>query len=121
MTQTRDYTPDSSIGKRLAEVQRLKLEIDHLNDLLDEEKAYLLGHAIRNDFDALRCGAVTVSRRERPSWTYSEALQDAEAKLKQRKNREQQNGTAINKPTEHVVVTFSAKVALTQNISLEKA
>jgi hypothetical protein len=116
----KDYTADSSIGKRLAEVQRIKLEIDRLTDLLDAEKAYLLGHAIRNDYDSLTCGAVTVSRRERASWTYSQALRDAEAKLKQRKAREQDNGTAVNNPTEHLVVTFSAKVALAQTISLEK-
>jgi thymidylate synthase ThyX len=117
----KDYTADSSIGKRLAEVQRIKLEIDRLTDLLDAEKAYLLGHAIRNDYDSLTCGAVKVSRRERPSWTYSEALQDAEAKLKERKAREQKNGTAINKPTEHLIVTFSAKVALSNTITLQKA
>lgn len=117
---TKDYLADSNIGKRLVEVQRLKLEIDRLTDLLDAEKAYLLGHAIRNDYDSLRCGAVAVSRRERASWTYSQALQDAEAKLKQRKGREQENGTAVNKPTEHLVITFSAKIAMTQTINLEK-
>lgn len=106
------YSPDSSIGKRLANVQRIKLEIDRLNELLDEEKAYLLGHAIRNDYDALQCGALTLSRRERAQWTYSEALQQAEANLKIRKNREQKNGTAINTPTEHLVITLSAKIAL---------
>lgn len=117
----KDYTPDSSIGERLTEVQRLKLEIDRLSDLLDAEKAYLLGHAIRNNYDSLRCGAVTVSRRERASWTYSEALQDAEARLKERKSREQKNGTAVNNPSEHLIVTFSAKVALNQTITLEKS
>lgn len=106
------YSPDSSIGKRLAEVQRIKLEIDRLSEALDEEKAYLLGHAIRNNYDALQCGALVVSRRERAQWTYSEALQQAEANLKIRKGREQKNGTAINTPTEHLVVSFSAKVAL---------
>lgn len=113
----KDYTSDSSIGKRLMEVQQIKLEIDRLADQLDEHKAYLLGHAIRNDYDSLRCGAVTVSRRERPSWTYSDALQEAEAKLKERKAREQRNGTAINKPTEHLMVTFSAKIALTSQVT----
>lgn len=117
---TKNYEPASSIGKRLAEVQAIKLEIDRLTALLDEQKAYLLGHAIRNNYDALQCGALILSRRERPSWTYSQALQDAEASLKQRKSREQRNGTAINNPTEHLVVTFSAKVALVQAINLEK-
>lgn len=108
---TKDYAPTSSIGQRLEEVQRIKLEIDRLTEALDEQKTYLLGHAIRNDYDSLRCGAVVVSRRERSSWTYSEALQDAEARLKARKAREQANGTAINKPTEHLIVNFSAKIA----------
>lgn len=106
------YSPDSSIGKRLVEVQRIKLEIDRLNEALDEEKAYLLGHAIRNNYDALQCGALTLSRRERDRWTYSEALQQAEANLKIRKGREQKNGTAINTPTEHLVISLSAKIAL---------
>lgn len=106
------YSPDSAIGERLLEVQRLKLEIDRLAELLDAEKAYLLGHAIRHDYDTLACGAVKVSRRERAAWTYSAALQDAEAKLKERKSREQKNGTAVNTPSEHLVVSFSAKVAL---------
>jgi len=118
---TKDYTSDSGIGERLGEVQRIKLEIDRLNDLLDKQKAYLLGHAIRNNLDSLRCGAVAVSRRERASWTYSKDLQYAEAKVKKRKSREQQTGVAINQPTEHLVVTFSAKVAIAQQISLEKA
>ena len=117
---TKIYEPESSIGQRLSEVQRIRLEIDSLTEALDEHKAYLLGHAIRNDYDSLRCGAVVVSRRERPSWTYSDALQDAEAKLKSRKAREQSNGTAVNNPTEHLVVTFSAKIALASTITLEK-
>jgi hypothetical protein len=117
----KDYTPTSSIGQRLAEVQRIKLEIDRLNEALDKEKAYLLGHAIRSDYDSLRCGAIIVSRRERASWTYSDGLQDAEAKLKARKTREQKNGTAVNNPTEHLVINFSAKIALNQPIILEKA
>ena len=117
---TKDYTPASGIGERLGEVQRIKLEIDRLNDLLDKQKAYLLGHAIRNNLDTLRCVPVAVSRRERASWTYSEALQDAEAKLKARKLREQNNGTATNNPSEHLVISFSAKAILISKISLEK-
>jgi hypothetical protein len=116
----KDYTPDSSIGQRLSEVQRIKLEIDRLTEQLDEQKAYLFGHAIRNNFDSLRCGALTVSRRERASWLYSDGVQDAEAKLKARKLREQNNGTATNKPSEHLVISFSAKTILASKISLEK-
>lgn len=108
----KDYHPTEGIGQRLTEIQRIKLEIDRLTEQLDEHKAYLLGHAIRNGYDSLRCGALVASRRERASWVYSEALQDAEAKLKARKQREQKNGTAVNNPTEHLVINFSAKIAL---------
>jgi len=112
MSNVKEYQATEGIGERLLEVQRIKLEIDRLTEALDKQKAYLLGHAIRNGYDSLRCGAVTVSRRERASWVYSEALQDAEAKLKGRRLKEQKNGTAINTPTEHLVVNFSAKIAL---------
>ena len=110
------YTPDSSIGKRLSDVQRIKLEIDRLNEQLDEHKAYLLGHAIRNDYTTLQLGALKISRRERAFWSYSEALQDAEAKLKDRKVREQKNGTATNTPTEHLVINFSVKAILLDKV-----
>jgi hypothetical protein len=110
------YTEDSAIGQRLVELQRTKLEIDRLTELLDQQKAYLLGHAIRNNFEKLTLGPLTVARRERAAWSYSEALQDAEAKLKARKLREQQNGTATNKPTEHLVINFSAKAVLLDKV-----
>jgi hypothetical protein len=116
----KDYKPSEPIGQRLLEVQRIKLEILRLEEELDKQKAYLLGHALRIDQDSLRCGAITVSRRERPSWTYSHAVQDAESALKQRKAREQRNGTATNNPTEHLIVTFSAKVALANANTMEK-
>lgn len=112
----KEYTPDSSIGSRLAEVQRLKLEIDRLTEQLDEHKAYLLGHVIRNNYDGLRIGALTLSRRQKPSWTYSPALYEAEARVKARKVREQKDGTAINKPTEHLVINFSAKSILLSQV-----
>lgn len=108
----KEYQPTEGIGQRLTEIQRIKLEIDRLTEQLDEHKAYLLGHAVRNNYDGLRCGALVASRRERASWVYSEALQDAESKLKGRKLREQKNGTAVNNPTEHLVINFSAKIAL---------
>jgi hypothetical protein len=110
------YTTDSSIGERLSEVQRIKLEIDRLNEELDKHKAYLLGHAIRNDYTTLQLGPLKLSRRERASWSYSEALQDAEAKLKDRKLREQKNGTAINTPSEHLVINFSVKAILLDKV-----
>lgn len=113
---SKTYTADSAIGKRLANVQRVKLEIDRLTEELDEDKAYLLGHAIRNNFDSLQLGPLKVSRRERAFWSYSEALQDAEAKLKDRKVREQKNGTATNTPSEHLVITFSVKAVLLDKV-----
>jgi len=110
----KDYAPTSSIGQRLTEVQRIKLEIDKLTEALDKEKAALLGHAIRNGYDGLSCGALTVSRRERISWVYSDSLQEAEAKIKQRKIKEQKSGIAIGKSSEHLVINFSAKTILAQ-------
>lgn len=107
------YTPDSSIGQRLAEVQRLKLEIDRLTEQLDEHKAYLLGHAIRNDYGSLRLQGqpVALQRKGRTVWTYSEALTRREAALKAAKQREQASGAATAKTTEYAAVTFSVKAS----------
>jgi len=112
MANVKDYAIGTSIAGRLAEVQRIKLDIDRLSVQLDEHKAYLLGHAIRNNLDGLRCGAVTLSRRVRVSWVYSDAVKQAERRLKDRKQTEQDNGIAIGTPSEHLVVTFDAKIAL---------
>lgn len=112
----KEYTPDSSVGSRITEIQRLKLEIDRLTEELDGHKAYLLGHAIRNDYDSLRVGALTLIRRQKASWTYSPALYEAEARVKARKVREQKDGTAINNPTEHLVINFSAKTVLLNKV-----
>lgn len=106
------YTPESTIGQRLAEVQRIKLEIDKLNEQLDEHKAFLLGHAIRNDYDGLRLGALTLSRRVKPAWTYSSTVKQAEARLKHRKLAEQESGVATKVESQHLVINLSARVAL---------
>lgn len=115
------YQRGTGIGERLDDVQRIKLEIDRLQALMDEHKAYLLGHAIRNGYDALRCGNMTLSRRERVSWVYSKSIKQAEARLKQRKQEEQNDGTAIGSASEHLVVTFDAKAILLQNINQHEA
>jgi hypothetical protein len=116
MANIKEYAPTTGIGERLAEVQALKVQIDALEAKLDEHKAYLLGHAIRNNLDGLRLGPLTLSRRERPTWTYSDTLKAAEAKLKARKTVEQQNGTATCKKSEHLVVTFDAKAILASQL-----
>jgi hypothetical protein len=116
MSNVKDYPAGTGIGDRLAEVQRIKLQIDALEAKLDEHKAYLLGHAIRNNLDALRHGALVLSRRARATWVYSQAIKAAEAKLKQRKLSEQEAGIAVAKETEHLVVSFSAKVALANQL-----
>jgi hypothetical protein len=110
------YERGTTIGERLHEVQLIKLEIDRLTSLLDEQKAHLLGHAIRNNFDSLKCGPVTLSRRERVSWVYSDAVKQAERRLKDRKQTEQDKGIAVSTVSEHPVVTFNAKIALSTQL-----
>jgi hypothetical protein len=116
MSNVKDYPAGTGIGDRLAEVQSIKLQIDALEAKLDEHKAYLLGHAIRNNLDGLRHGALVLSRRARATWVYSQAIKTAEAKLKERKRTEQDKGIAQATLTEHLVVTFSAKVALASQL-----
>lgn len=112
----KSYERGTTIGERLHEVQLIKLEIDRLTSLLDEQKAHLLGHAIRNNLDGLRCGPITLSRRERVSWVYSDAVKQAERRLKDRKQTEQDKGVATSFSTEHLVVSFSAKIALSNQL-----
>lgn len=109
MANVKDYTAGSPIGARISKVQALKAQIEALEAQLDEEKAYLLGHAIRNNLDGLRCGVVTLSRRERPAWTYTDKVKAAEARLKAQKAAEQKSGAATAKVSEHIVVTFDVK------------
>lgn len=109
---TKTYEPGSSIGDRILKVQAIKAQIDALEQELDSQKAYLLGHAIRQGLTTIKCGATTVTRRERACWVYSQGVKDAEKRLKARKTREQEDGTAINTPSEHLLVTISAKAIL---------
>ena len=108
----KDYTSDSSIGKRLLEVQRIKCEIDKLTEQLENEKAYLLGHAIRNNYSSLRIGALTLSRRERQTWDYSDNIKRLEKNLKARKENERDQGVATCNKSEHLVINISGKIAL---------
>lgn len=112
MTNFKDYAQGTGIGDRLAEVQNLLLQIEALEAKLDAHKAYLLGHALRNDLQTLRQGAFKVSVRSRQSWAYSQAIKAAESKIKARKAAEQANGTATSTTSEHLVCTFDAKAAL---------
>lgn len=114
------YERGTSIGERLDDVQRIKLEIDRLQAILDEHKAYLLGHAIRNDYDALRLGAMTLARRERVNWVYSRSIKQAEARIKERKQEEQNDGTATSSASEHLVITFDAKAVLLDSLATAK-
>ncbi len=115
------YERGTSIGERLDDVKRIKLEIDRLEALLDEHKAYLLGHAIRNNYDGLRLGGMTLSRRQRVSWVYSRSIKQAESRLKERKQEEQNDGTAIGSPSEHLVINFDAKaILLAQQVEASK-
>jgi hypothetical protein len=116
MSNVKDYPAGTGIGDRLAEVQSIRLQIDALEAKLDEHKAYLLGHAIRNNLDGLRHGALVLSRRARATWVYSQAIKTAESKLKQRKLDEQEAGIAVSKQSEHLVVTFNVKAALTNQL-----
>lgn len=116
MANVKDYAPGTGIGDRLAEVQRIKLDIDRLSARLDEHKAYLLGHAVRNNLDGLSSGPLTLLRRARATWFYSDNLKQAERRLKERKLQEQEKGIATSHLTEHLVVNFSVKSAISNQL-----
>lgn len=116
MSSIKDYASGTGIGDRIAEVQALTLQIEALESKLDEHKAYLLGHALRNDLQTLRLGAFKLSVRTRQSWRYSDAVKASEAKLKARKSTEQAKGIATATPSQHLVCLFDAKAALSQNL-----
>ena len=116
MDNVKEYKPGTSIGDRLAAVQRIKLEIDALNDQLDDHKAFLLGHAIRNKITGFRFGALSLALRDKSNWIYSPAIKSAESKLKDRKTAEQNNGIAACNVTQHLVINFSARIALQSKV-----
>jgi hypothetical protein len=110
--QPKEYTAESGIGQRLAEVQRLALEAERVKEALDAEKAYLLAHAVRQGLSGVRCGATTLSVREDATYTYSAAVQKAETALKLRKEKERATGVATKATKDTAVVTVSGKAAL---------
>lgn len=112
--ETKEYKAGTPIGDRIVKVQSLRAQIEALEAELDAEKAYLLGHLLRQDLKGAKCGATSVIRRERANWLYSEAIKRSEKTLKARKQREQEDGTAINNPTEHLMVTISGAVLVGQ-------
>jgi len=116
MANVKNYALGTGIGDRLAEVQRIKLDIDRLSAQLDEHKAYLLGHTVRNNLDGLSSGPLTLLRRARATWFYSDNLKQAERRLKERKLQEQEKGIATSHLTEHLVVNFSVKSAISNQL-----
>jgi hypothetical protein len=117
--QPQEYAANSGIGQRLLELQRLTLEAERVKDALNEQKAYLLAHAIRQNYPSLRCGAILASRRGSKSWTYSAKVTAMEAKLKALKEKEQASGTATFVESESLLVNISGKAALQQVAALE--
>lgn len=117
--QPKDYLADSGVGRRLLEVQRLTLEADRIKEALDKEKAYLLAHAVRQNYPSLRCESILVSRRTSKAWSYSAAVAALEIKLKTLKVKEQANGTAQSTESESLVINISGKAALQQVATLE--
>jgi hypothetical protein len=108
------YDAESTIGQRILKAQQIKAQIDALAAEYEAEKAALLAHAVRNNFRSLACGAVTFIRRSTAKWTYSTATRNAEALLKVAKKDEQENGIAVNNPTESLTISVSAKALIVE-------
>lgn len=108
------YDAESTIGQRILKAQRIKAQIDSLTAEYEAEKEALLAHAVRNNFRSLTCGAVSFIRRSVARWTYSKATRNAEALLKITKKEEQENGKAVNNPTESLTISVSAKALIVE-------
>lgn len=106
----KSFTESSAVGKKLARARDLKLQIDSLSDELDAIKSHLLGYAVDKQLESLTLGAFTVSRRVRLTWDYSDSLESRINAIKNAQKREQTLGIAISKPSEHVVLSFKARI-----------
>lgn len=113
------YKADTGIGKRLARVQELMTTIETLERELDEQKAYLLGHAIRSELHSMQFEYMKATVCETTRWVYSDSVKQSEKRLKAKKAREQEDGTAIGTKSQHIRVTFSAKGILAENAKVE--
>jgi hypothetical protein len=107
-------TPYKLSPKARARVERLgilKMQIDALQvqyDALREEHAEYLqrvGHATTE-----KVGPVNAFLRLTKRWSYSEAVQRLQARLKALQSKEQESGIATYTETASVVVNLSAKV-----------
>ena len=58
----------------------------------------------------------SLALRDKSNWIYSPAIKSAESKLKDRKTAEQNNGTAACNVTQHLVINFSARIALQSKV-----
>ena len=115
----KDYQADTGIGKRLARVQELMTAIESLEKELDEQKSYLLGHALRNELHCMQYQHMKATVCETTRWIYSDSVKQSEKRLKAKKVREQEDGTAIGNKSQHIRVTFAAKAILAENTKVE--
>ena len=98
-------------------IMRLKAEIDALAEQLEEEKLALLQKSIKDQVEGYRLGAMTVSRRCKQTWTYSEQLQAQKINIKAMEKIEQSTGAATSQKSEHMVITFQARILLREQVA----
>lgn len=112
---SKEFTEASPIGKKLARARDLKLQIDSLTDELNALKAYLVDYSADKQLDSLSVGPFVASRRVRHNWSYSDSLESRIARVNEAKKREQVLGIAIDAPSEHVVLSFKARILAQAN------
>lgn len=111
------YSPTNQIGVRLIEIEALKLRLDQINAEINECKALLLRHANRHEIDSFRLvdHPIAVVRKEKVSWSYSPRVRNLEAQLAKLKQREREEGIALDTSDFYLSVELRNPPVLTAN------
>jgi hypothetical protein len=105
--QTRTYSPEGAIGRRLSATHQLQMQAQRLTAELVGHRQWLTARMQRLTIDCIEHGDLVVSRKVRHNWEYSPELEAEIKRIKKLQRREQEEGIATDSPT--VYVSLSTK------------